>query len=58
MCAPWIWNFLLCHQNLTFYETVKLDGLVKSQKTPFLVIPAKAGIQLYQYVLDAGSGPA
>ncbi|MEA1946109.1 MAG: hypothetical protein U9N83_02260 [Thermodesulfobacteriota bacterium] len=42
----------------TFYETVKFDGLVKSRKTPFLVIPAKAGIQLYQYVLDAGSGPA
>jgi len=29
----------------TFYETINLDKLVKSQKTPIFVIPAKAGIQ-------------
>jgi hypothetical protein len=34
------------------------DGRVKSQKSPFSVIPAKAGIQSIQYVLDAGSSPA
>ena len=35
----------------------KLDELVKSRKTPFFVIPAKAGIQLFQLVtefLDSG----
>jgi hypothetical protein len=32
----------------------KDDGLVKSQKMGFPVIPAKAGIQLFQYVLDPG----
>jgi hypothetical protein len=30
------------------------DGLVKSQKVAFSVIPAKAGIQLFQIVLDPG----
>ena len=30
------------------------DGPVKSQKTPFLVIPAEAGIQQIQLLLDAG----
>jgi hypothetical protein len=30
------------------------DGFVKSQKTPFSVIPAKAGIQEQQGVLDPG----
>ena len=33
------------------------DELVKSQKTPFFVIPAKAGIQFFQLVtefLDSG----
>jgi len=41
----------------TFYETVKVDELVKSRKTPFFVIPAKAGIQFFQLVtefLDSG----
>jgi hypothetical protein len=35
----------------------KVDELVKSRKTPFFVIPAKAGIQLFQLVaefLDSG----
>jgi hypothetical protein len=31
-----------------------LDDLVKSLKMPFSVIPAKAGIQLFQDVLDPG----
>ena len=34
-----------------------LDKLVKSRKTPFFVIPAKAGIQFFQLVtefLDSG----
>jgi hypothetical protein len=30
------------------------DDLVKSQKAAFSVIPAKAGIQLFQVVLDPG----
>ncbi len=32
----------------------KSDELVKSQKACFSVIPAKAGIQLFQHVLDPG----
>jgi len=38
---------------LTYYETINLDELVKRQKTFFSVIPAKAGIQLFQRVLDS-----
>ncbi|MFZ3055333.1 MAG: hypothetical protein WA098_01110 [Smithella sp.] len=34
--------------------TAKKDGFVKSRFFPFFVIPAKAGIQLFQYVLDTG----
>ena len=30
------------------------DGLVKSPIRPVFVIPAKAGIQLFQWVLDSG----
>jgi hypothetical protein len=36
---------------------IKIDGLVKSRKSPFSVIPAKAGIQSFQPVkeeLDSG----
>ena len=29
---------------LTFYETIKFDALVKSQKTSVSVIPAQAGV--------------
>ena len=39
------------------YLKGKSDGLVKSWKTPLSVIPAEAGIQLYQIVtacLDSG----
>ena len=32
---------------------MKIDGFVKSLKTSFGVIPAKAGIQCFQIVLDA-----
>jgi len=42
---------------LIFYETINIDELVKSRKTPFFVIPAKAGIQFFQLVtelLDSG----
>jgi hypothetical protein len=35
----------------------KNDELVKSQKTPFSVIPAEAGIQEYQELLDPGACP-
>ena len=31
-----------------------IDGLVKSPFSPLFVIPAKAGIQLFQLVLDSG----
>jgi hypothetical protein len=39
------------------FSSVNLDELVKSRKTPFFVIPAKAGIQSFQLVtefLDSG----
>jgi len=36
----------------------KFDEFVKSLKIPFSVIPAKAGSQEIQCVLDAGSSPA
>jgi hypothetical protein len=35
-------------------EEEKIDDLVKSQKTPFSVIPAEAGIQEHQELLDPG----
>jgi len=41
----------------TFYEVVKIDDLVKSLKRHISVIPAKAGIQLFQILknsLDSG----
>ena len=34
--------------------TTNLEGFVKSRKTPFSVIPAKAGIQEKQGLLDPG----
>ena len=33
---------------------INVDAFVKSRKTPFSVIPAKAGIQEYQELLDPG----
>jgi hypothetical protein len=38
----------------TFYETINIYAFVKSRKTPFSVIPAKAGIQEKQALLDPG----
>jgi hypothetical protein len=32
----------------------KVDGFVKSPVTAFYVIPAKAGIQLFQHLVDSG----
>jgi hypothetical protein len=32
---------------------MKFDGLVKSQKSPFSVIPAQAGIQYFRAFLDS-----
>ena len=39
------------------FRITKFDGLVRSQKTPFSVIPAEAGIQEYQELLDPGACP-
>jgi len=36
-----------------FYESIKIDKLVKSQKVSVFVIPAKAGIQENQSLLDS-----
>jgi len=33
-------------------QIMNFDGLVKSRKIPFSVIPAKAGIQSFQAVAD------
>jgi hypothetical protein len=38
---------------LSKYRGVKLDGFVKRLKTSFGVIPAKAGIQCFQILLEA-----
>ncbi|MDY6986829.1 MAG: hypothetical protein SWQ30_02130 [Thermodesulfobacteriota bacterium] len=38
----------------SFFEGVFVDGIVKSRKIGISVIPAKAGIQSFQYVLDSG----
>jgi hypothetical protein len=40
--------------NTTFYEAINLDELVKSRQIAFSVIPAEAGIQSFQAVLDPG----
>ena len=37
----------------TFYETIEIDEFAKSQKTPLFVIPANAGIQGNQPLLDS-----
>jgi hypothetical protein len=39
---------------LSFLNSSILDGLVKSPKLPIFVIPAKAGIQEYQLLLEPG----
>jgi hypothetical protein len=38
----------------SFFEDIKFDGLVKSRKMTSPVIPAKAGIQEKQALLDPG----
>ena len=43
---------LLMHKKMIFKKS-KYDGFVKNLKTSFGVIPAKAGIQCFQIVLDA-----
>jgi len=42
---------------LTFYERINVAELGKSQKKQLIVIPAKAGIQVFQKLLDPGSCP-
>jgi len=37
---------------------ISTDVIAKGQNFHFSVIPAQAGIQLFQSVLDAGSSPA
>jgi hypothetical protein len=50
-----ILSLTLTSFNLTYgFKDSNIDGLVKSQKVAFSVIPAKAGIQLFQGVLDPG----
>jgi hypothetical protein len=39
---------------MDFYETMNFDVLVKKRNSIKIVIPAKAGIQLFQDVLDPG----
>jgi len=39
---------------VTFYEIINADDLIKSRNSIEFVIPAKAGIQLFQGVLDPG----
>jgi hypothetical protein len=46
-------NRQLCYQYASFVR-LKDDAFVKSPETPFSVIPAKAGIQEIQEVLDPG----
>jgi hypothetical protein len=40
------------------FTKIKFDGLLKSPKMPSPVIPAKAGIQEIQELLDSRSPPA
>ena len=39
---------------LPFFVFSNFDGFVKSPKTPFFVIPAEAGIQCFEALLDPG----
>jgi hypothetical protein len=40
---------------IRFFECAEDDGFAKSQKPPSFVIPAKAGIQSFQALLDSRS---
>jgi hypothetical protein len=44
-------DFIL--KKIKFDRIYRIDGFVKSLKTSFSVIPAKARIQYFQIVLDA-----
>ena len=46
-------NYLINLENLHFSICI-FDGVVKSRNSIEFVIPAKAGIQLFQDVLDPG----
>jgi hypothetical protein len=41
------------HGNNSEIQMTKTDELVRSQKTPFFVIPVKTGIQSFQSLLDS-----
>jgi len=45
--------FTVPSPTMAFYEVINLDEFVKSPKVPFSVIPAKAGIQSFQALLDS-----
>jgi hypothetical protein len=47
------WFIFFLYINHSSIHHSNIDGLVKSLKTSFDVIPAKAGIQCFQIVLDA-----
>jgi hypothetical protein len=48
------WNCSGKHERNPNDPNGLFDNLVKSWKAPFSVIPAEAGIQVFQYVLDPG----
>ena len=47
-------NAELVGRSLDYYESLNIDEFVKNLRLPIFVIPAKAGIQLFQDVLDPG----
>jgi len=47
-------NFIIPSHFENYYTNTNGDGLIKSRQIPFFVIPAEAGIQLFQDVLDPG----
>jgi len=56
-----MWDFTVMEElvdSLIGNGTLYFDGFVKSREFQSVVIPAKAGIQFFQYILDAGSSPA
>ena len=42
-------------RNILNISRIKIDGLVKSQKAPVIVIPVKTGIQEIQLLMDSRS---
>jgi hypothetical protein len=53
----WISAQLLNDRNWGFYDAITSDGLVQTSKLLAAVIPAKAGIQLFQLFMDVGLIP-